>query len=63
MHRVKTSKGKKDVEDMGNKLLEKYHYAWNIQKTERSDIYRLEERKVESCVVYDDDAFVVDHDA
>ena len=30
--RDKTSEGKKDVEDMGNKLLEKYHYAWNIQK-------------------------------
>ena len=34
-----------------------------LEKTERSDIYCLEERKVESCVVYDDDAFVVDYDA
>ena len=30
--RVKTSEGKKDAEDMENKLLEKYHCAWNIQK-------------------------------
>ena len=30
--RVKTSEGKKDAEDMENKLLEKYDFAWNIQK-------------------------------
>ena len=33
------------------------------EKTERSDVYCFEERQVESCIVYDEDAFVVDHDA
>ena len=33
--RVKTSDGKKDAEDMENKLLEKYDYAWNKRRNRR----------------------------
>ena len=30
--RVKTSEGRDNAEDMENKLVEKYDYAWNIRK-------------------------------
>ena len=39
--RVKTSEGRNNAEDMENKLLEKYDYAWNIRKNGELEIRHI----------------------